>query len=132
MNDKRWLKLRRPSTQPAANVKIIERLNSLSAVMISSYFPRRTKIKEPDIPGKIIAQMAIIPDIKTNQREEDVSVGLISVIKKIETVPIISAIIDPTDHFLIIFPTKKHEATMRPKKNDHNRIGWCTNACLIN
>ena len=46
---------------PAINKPIINKLSSLSAVKMSSYLPRISKIKAPDIPGKIIAQIASAP-----------------------------------------------------------------------
>ena len=44
-----------------------------------SYFPNIRRMKAPDIPGRIMAQIAIIPEIKINHKADGVSVGLVSV-----------------------------------------------------
>ena len=41
----------------------------LSAFNINSYFDKKTRIKEPLIPGKIIAEIAIAPDKKIKKLE---------------------------------------------------------------
>jgi cysteine desulfurase len=56
----------------APDAKIPSNLKSLSCIASKTglYAPNSTKIKEPEIPGKIIAQIAIIPAKNKNQGEE--------------------------------------------------------------
>ena len=61
--------------------EVITIFKSPTAPSINLYIPSRTRIKLPEIPGKIMAQMAIIPETKTNQYAVFASAGLITVIK---------------------------------------------------
>ena len=45
------------------------------------YIPKRTKMKEPEMPGKIMAQMANMPAANTKNKEVDASTGAEPVIK---------------------------------------------------
>jgi hypothetical protein len=47
--------------------------------MIKKYFPSNTNIKLPDIPGRIMAQIAIAPHKKINNKLEGVSAGVATV-----------------------------------------------------
>lgn len=51
-----------------------------TASIIKKYFPKRTKMKLPEIPGSIIAQIAIAPQIKMNHHSAEVSAGVAMVI----------------------------------------------------
>src|SRR5690606_27637287 len=112
-------KLSNPTPQPAANVTITMILKSLSAPVTYSYFFRSSKIKLPDIPGKIIAQIAIIPLKKINQSEVGVSDGVAMVIKYATAIPTNSIKIFIILIYVILLKTATAEATIRPKKNDH-------------
>ena len=69
-----------PATAPTKNVIKTGMLNSLTAVMINSYFPNNNRIKAPDIPGRIMAQMAIAPERMINHHVSGVLVGVSTVI----------------------------------------------------
>ena len=60
--------------------------------MIKKYFPSKTKIKLPDMPGRIIAQMAMAPQRKMNHRSFEVSAGVVMVIAYAATAPAANAI----------------------------------------
>ena len=55
------LKLSNPTPQPAAKISNGTASRSATAVIIGPYIPSSNKIKLPEIPGKIIAQIAIAP-----------------------------------------------------------------------
>ena len=69
-----------PIAAPAINTNITGTLNVLTASMIYKYFPSNTKIKLPEIPGKIMAQMAIAPQRKIKSKLLGVSAGVATVI----------------------------------------------------
>ncbi len=48
--------------------------------MMKKYFPSNTKMKLPEMPGRIIAQMAMAPQRKINGRPEEVLAGVATVI----------------------------------------------------
>ena len=48
--------------QPAKNIDITAVSKLFKAFNINSYFDKKTRIKEPLIPGRIIADIAIAPD----------------------------------------------------------------------
>ncbi len=52
-------------SQPARNSASTSTWNDLTAPSTEPYMPIRSRIKLPEIPGKIIAQIAIAPAIKT-------------------------------------------------------------------
>ena len=49
--------------------------NPISALIIYSYLPMSNKMNAPEIPGKIMAQMASAPQKKIKKRLVGVSVG---------------------------------------------------------
>ena len=61
-------------------VRIVRRLPStngaFSAPVTKAYFPKMSRIKEPLIPGKIIAQIAIAPDKNIKGIELGVVTGI--------------------------------------------------------
>ena len=58
-----------PHKAPALETKAV------MAAMMNLYFPRIRRMKLPEMPGRIIAQMAMAPAMNTNQRASGVRVG---------------------------------------------------------
>ena len=67
-------------------------------------------MKAPEMPGMIMAQMAMAPDSMMNHHLSWVSVGVATV---------------RTFQCPICLATSSAEATISPKKNDQMAIGWC-------
>ena len=65
INDKTLLKIIKPKIQPRAKTDKICKSKLLIALIINSYFERSSRINEPLIPGRIVAVIAIEPDINT-------------------------------------------------------------------
>ena len=57
-----------PMTAPTAKSRMIPIRNSLTAAMIYVYFPNNNKMNAPEIPGKIMAQMAMAPESMMNHQ----------------------------------------------------------------
>ena len=57
----------RPMAAPAAKTRSTVNWNSLTADRMYLYIPSSTRIKLPEIPGRIMAQMAMTAETKTNQ-----------------------------------------------------------------
>lgn len=53
---------------PQAKTMIIVISNDFTAFMINSYLPNNNRIKLPEIPGNIIAHIAIAPHKNMNDR----------------------------------------------------------------
>ena len=70
-----WENIAIPITAPA--IKIIRVIKSLSftAERICEYFPMMSRRNDPEIPGRIMAQMAIIPEMKNARGVSGVWVG---------------------------------------------------------
>lgn len=62
----------------AKNIQIVVTLRSLTAINIVSYIHRRTSMKLPDIQGKIIAQIAIAPQINIHHHVEVIERGVLT------------------------------------------------------
>ena len=56
-----------PIAAPERKIRIIGISKLDMAVIINRYLPSSSRIKLPEIPGSIIAQMAIAPDRNINQ-----------------------------------------------------------------
>ena len=69
-----------PIQAPAPNITMIFISSVFTASIIKKYFPSSTNIKLPDIPGRIIAQIAIAPHKKINNKFDGVSAGVATVI----------------------------------------------------
>tara|TARA_B100000405_G_C16331365_1_gene280479 strand:+ start:56 stop:331 length:276 start_codon:yes stop_codon:yes gene_type:complete len=67
--DNNLLNVINPKIQPEINTLNIFMSKLLSAFNINSYFDKKTRIKEPLIPGKIIAEIATAPDKKIKKLE---------------------------------------------------------------
>ena len=76
------------------------------------------------MPGKIIAQMAIAPDKKTNQSASGVSAGTAMVIQKARPAPTSNAGIWFQCLVFRCFCTTQTEAKTSPKKKDQMGMGW--------
>ena len=96
-----------PITAPAIKTPIVNRFLSFTAPKTVSYDPISNKIKLPEIPGKIIAQIAIIPETKINHISSEFDNGGRIVIQKANPVPIIRLIIAPAFQLFTCFPTYK-------------------------
>ena len=89
------------------------------AEVIVRYLPRMSKMNEPLMPGKIIAQMAIEPDKKSMGNVSGVDTGISETTAYPIAVPIKREIILCQDlSFGICFETKSTEAMIRPKNKD--------------
>ena len=53
-----------PIKRTARKIRITGILNAVSALSTKRYSPSKSRIKLPDIPGRIIAQIAIQPQRK--------------------------------------------------------------------
>ena len=95
-------------------------VNELS---MNSYLPISSNMKLPDIPGSIIAQIAMAPEMKINHKSLGVCAGESRQIAAQIAVPIsIGRIFDIFDN-LMSFNKMNDDATISPKKNDHNGMG---------
>ena len=99
---------------------------------MNSYLPRINNKNAPDIPGSIMAHIAILPARKMNQKASGVSAGVAIVIQNAIAAPISIDIITPGVHFFISLNTKIDEIIIRPKKNDHREIASFSSKYLIN
>ena len=79
--ESRWEKQSRPITHPQANSNKISTCMDLAAPRIGAYIPSNRRIKLPEIPGKIIAQMAMEPASRTLVLVGSISNGCNTVIK---------------------------------------------------
>ena len=100
-----------PKSTPATSSEMV--------LIMNSYFPKISRMKLPEMPGRIIAQIAIDPLRKINQRASGVCVG-----ERVQmTTPRIQPNTkrSPSRSFQPEIPRrmKIDEATMRPKKNAH-------------
>lgn len=68
-------KLSIPINAPIMKIIISERWNSWSAVSMYLYCPSNISINDPDIPGKIIAHIAIKPEKNIISREWFAEIG---------------------------------------------------------
>ncbi len=78
----------------------------------------------PDIPGKIMAQIAIAPERRINHQSSGVLVGVSTVIVYAMMAPTINEVMVSISHFFISLDTMRAEITMRPKKKDQMYNGW--------
>ena len=61
----------------AAKIQIVTISKSFIASIIVSYIHSNTSMKLPEIPGKIIAQMAIDPQMKVHHRVDVIESGVL-------------------------------------------------------
>ena len=82
-------------------------------------------MKAPEMPGRIMAQMAMAPDSMMNHHVSGVSVGVAMVIHHAAAAPTRHAATVRTFQCPICLATSSAEATISPKKNDQMAIRWC-------
>ena len=121
-------KLTNPATHPAANT--ISSVSSIcrTAARTGAYIPINTSMKLPDIPGKIIAHIAIAP-AKNNPGKpgNDATDGAVAIATASAT-PILKLII-----LSARFSTTSSRnnssplASTKPEKNAHSGCGWTAN-----
>ena len=113
-----------PITAHAAKIQIVVISLSVTAVMIASYSHNNNNIKLPDIPGKIIAQIAIAPQIKVHRQVDVIESGVFvgAVMKKAKTQNIIKHKI-VFQFRLTCLQRNTVDINIKPTKNDHISIG---------
>jgi len=80
----------KPTKHPAIKTKMTSILSSCRDCRMYWYLPKTTRIKDPEMPGKIMAQMAMAPDKNTNQSALVVWAGTKVVIHQAKAIPTIN------------------------------------------
>ena len=113
-----------PITAHAAKIQIVTKSFSVTAVKIDSYSHNNNNMKLPDIPGKIIAQIAIAPQMKVHRQVDVIESGVLvgAVIKKAKVQNIIKHRI-VFQFRLTCFQRNTAEIKINPKKNAQIKIG---------
>ena len=113
-----------PITAHAAKIQIVVISKFLIANIIVSYIHSSTSMKLPEIPGKIIAQIAIDPQMKVHHQVEVIESGVLvgAVMKKAKTQNIIKQRIVFQSR-LTCFQRNTAEIRINPTKNDQINIG---------
>ena len=111
-------------TAQAAKIQIVTKSKFLIASIIVSYIHSNTSMKLPEIPGKIIAQIAIDPQINTHHHDEVIESGVFvgAVMKKAKTQNIIKHRIVFQSR-LTCLQRNTAEIKINPTKNDQINIG---------
>ena len=111
-------------TAHAAKIQIVVISKFLIANIIVSYIHSNTSMKLPEIPGKIIAQIAIELQMKIHHHDEVIESGVLvgAVIKKAKTQNIIKHRIVFQSRFTCL-QRKTAEIKINPRKNDQINIG---------
>ena len=111
-------------TAHAAKIQIVAIFKFLIASIIVSYIHSNTSMKLPEIPGKIIAQIAIEPQINTHHHDEVIESGVFvgAVMKKAKIQNIIKQRIVFQSRFTC-FQRNTAEIKINPTKNDQINIG---------
>lgn len=122
-HESRCEKLMIPATAPTAKSSRTPSRNSLTACKMYWYFPSSSRMKAPEIPGRIIAQMATAPESMINHQSLGVCVGEAIVIQNASAVPTSSPSSEVRFHFRISRATKAAEATISPKRRTRFRSG---------
>ena len=81
-------------------------------------------MKAPEMPGRIMAQMAMAPESITNHQSSGVSAGVATVIHHAAAAPTAKASTVRQSQRPICLATSSAEATISPKKNDQMAMGW--------
>ena len=111
-------------TAQTAKIQIVVISRFLIASIIVSYIHSNTSMKLPEIPGKIIAQIAIDPQMKVHHHVEVIERGVFvgAVMKKAKTQNIIRHRI-VFQFRLTCFQRNTAEIKINPTKNDQINIG---------
>ena len=123
-HESRCEKLMMPAAAPTTKITMTGTFRSPTACMMNWYLPSSSRMKAPEMPGRIIAQMAIAPESRINHHVSGVSAGVATVIHHAAAAPIRHAATVCTRQRPICLATSSAEATIRPKKNDQMAIGW--------
>lgn len=81
-------------------------------------------MKAPEMPGRIMAQIAMAPESITNHQSSGVSAGVATVIHHAAAAPTAKASTVRQSQRPICLATSSAEATISPKKNDQMAMGW--------
>ena len=113
-----------PITAHAAKIQIVTMSKFLIASIIVSYIHSNTSMKLPEIPGKIIAQIAIEPQMNTHHHDEVIESGVFvgAVMKKAKIQNIIKHRI-VFQFRLTCLQRNTAEIKINPKKKDQISIG---------
>ena len=111
-------------TAQTAKIQIVVISKFLIANIIVSYIHSNTSMKLPEIPGKIIAQIAIDPQMKVHHQVEVIESGVLvgAVMKKAKIQNIIKHRIVFQSR-LTCFQRNTAEVKINPTKNDQINIG---------
>jgi hypothetical protein len=111
-------------TAQTAKIQIVVISKFLIANIIVSYIHSNTSMKLPEIPGKIIAQIAIDPQMKVHHHVEVIERGVFvgAVMKKARTQNIIRQR-TVFQSRLTCFQRNTAEIKINPTKNDQISIG---------
>jgi hypothetical protein len=111
-------------TAHAAKIQIVVISKFLIANIIVSYIHSSTSMKLPEIPGKIIAQIAIEPQINAHHHDEVIESGVLvgAVMKKAKIHNIIKHRIVFQSR-LTCLQRNTAEIKINPTKNDQINIG---------
>lgn len=111
-------------TAHRAKIHIVTISKSLIANIIVSYIPNNTNMKLPEIHGKIIAQIAIDPQMKVHHRVEVIERGvLVGAVMKKAISQKITKQATVIQSRLTCFQRNTAEIKINPTKNDQINIG---------
>ena len=113
-----------PAAAPITKTAMTGISNSPTACMIYWYLPSSSRMKAPEMPGRIMAQMAMAPESITNHQSSGVSAGVATVIHHAAAAPTAKASTVRQSQRPICLATSSAEATISPKKNDQMAMGW--------
>ena len=110
---------------PAPAIKLASGIISkfLTAMSIGVYAPNKTRIKPPDMPGSIVAQMAMAPATNKYQEAPSDSTGLIKTTATAMATPTNSSTTFAEPQAFVCRIRKMAEAKINPKKNDQTNNG---------
>ena len=115
-------KLKRPVIIPKRKIlrtlKLSPTNGAFNAPVTYAYLPKIRRRKEPLSPGKIMAVIPIIPQMKINHKESGVETGIRDTMRWPTKLPKqIKSRVLTEDIFSKFFPTMSIEATINPKKS---------------
>ena len=113
-----------PAAAPMTKTTITGMFRSPTACMRYWYLPSSSRMKAPEMPGRIMAQMAMAPESMMNHQSLGVSAGVATVIHQAMAAPTSSEATVEKFQRPICWATSRAEATISPKKNDQMAIGW--------
>lgn len=123
-HDSRCEKEMMPAAAPTTKITMTGMFRSPTACMIYWYLPSSSRMKAPEMPGRIMAQMAMAPESITNHQSLGVSAGVATVIHQAAAAPATNARRLRQSQRPICRATSSAEAMISPKKNDQMAMGW--------